>query len=100
MDRIVADVAADGITADELERGRTQYIAEYVYQSDNQEALARRYGWGLAVGQTIADIEAWPDRIAAVTLADIRTVAERHLDLRRSVTGLMLPLPPAPRAAA
>ena len=35
-----------------------------------------------------------------LVLADIRSAAERHLDLRRSVTGLLLPLPPAARAAA
>ena len=51
----------------ELERAKTSYIAEYIYENDNQASLARRYGWGLAVGRTIEQIDGWPDAISKVT---------------------------------
>jgi zinc protease len=46
------------------------------------------------VGRKIEDVEQWPDRIAKVTAADILKVARTYLDMRRSVTGTILPVPP------
>ena len=51
--------------------------------------LANWYGASLATGMTLADIEAWPDRIEAVTPADVAGVL-RYLDARRGVTGFLL----------
>jgi zinc protease len=92
IDAALDEVKAGGITEAELNRAKASYIAEYVYESDNQSTLARRYGWGLVVGRTIADIDAWPDRIAKVTLDDVRKAAATHLDVRRSVTGTLIPV--------
>jgi zinc protease len=100
IDAVLADVMANGVTEAELTRAKSNYIAEYVYDSDNQSSLARRYGWALVVGRKIADVEEWPDRIAKVTSADVQKVARTYLDLRRSVTGTILPVAPdAPPAA-
>jgi zinc protease len=94
LDKVLAEIRAGGITEAELDRAKKSYLAEYVYQSDNQATLARRYGWSLTVGRTMADIEQWPDRIANVTLADTAKVAAKYLDIRRSVTGTLLPVSP------
>ncbi|MEQ1718928.1 MAG: pitrilysin family protein [Hyphomicrobium sp.] len=91
VDEVFADVAKNGVTAAELERAKNSFIADYVYESDNQATLARRYGWALAVGRTLTDVEAWPGRIAKVTLEDVKQVAAEYLDQRRSVTGYMVP---------
>jgi zinc protease len=93
IDGVIADVAANGVTEAELDRAKKSYLAEYVYQSDNQASLARRYGWALTVGATIKDIEEWPDRLSKVTAAQVQA-AVRHLDIRKSVTGTMLPEAP------
>ena len=34
-----------GVTEAELNRAKSNYIAEYVYDSDSQSSLARRYGF-------------------------------------------------------
>jgi zinc protease len=94
MDAVLAEVRKDGVTQAELDRAKKSYLAEYVYETDNQATLARRYGWSLTVGRTVADIEEWPDRIAKVTLADVQKAAARYLDIRRSVTGTLLPVAP------
>jgi zinc protease len=91
IDAVLRDVRKNGITAAELERAKTTYVAEYIYQSDNQSTLARRYGWSLVVGSSIADVEEWPDRIRKVSLDDIKAVAAKFFDIRRSVTGTMIP---------
>ena len=54
--------------------------------------MARIYGSTLTTGGTIEDIEAWPDRIKAVTPAQVRDVAARYLVPNRSVTGYLLPV--------
>ncbi len=94
IDAVLADIVANGVTEAELERAKKAYLAEYIYESDNQATLARRYGWGLVVGRTVEDIEAWPERISKVTREDNQTVAARYYDPRRSVPGTLLPVPP------
>jgi len=96
-DKVIAEVIANGVTPKELESARSQYIASYVYESDGIGALARRYGWGLVNGQTIADIEDWPNRLRAVTAADIKAAAATYLVAKASVTGwLQQPVEIAP----
>jgi len=89
IDDVLDDVIANGVTQEELERAKRVYLASYIYQTDSQVALARRYGYGLSIGQTIKDIEAWPDRISKVTRGDIAEVAGEYLDIRQSVTGYL-----------
>ncbi len=92
IDAVLAEVKANGVTDAEIERSKKAYIAEYIYESDNQATLARRYGWGMVVGRTIAEIDAWPEDIARVTKDDIKAVAAKYLDIRKSVTGTLLPV--------
>jgi zinc protease len=99
IDAVIADLKANLVTQQELDRAKKAYIAEYIYESDNQSTLARRYGWGLVSGSTIAKIDAWPQELAKVTAEQIRDAAIKHLDLKRSVTGTLSPLPAEPAVA-
>jgi len=76
--------------SDELERAKTRLIAEAVYAEDNQATLARWYGSALAIGQTVEDVRAWPDRIRAVTADTVQNAARAWLDRRHSVTGYLV----------
>jgi zinc protease len=49
------------------------------------------YGWALVTGRTVEDVNQRAERIAAVTADDIKKVAKKYLDIKRSVTGLMIP---------
>ena len=90
IDVILADLIAHGVSTDELDRAKTRLIADAVYAEDNQATLARWYGAALATGQTIEDVHSWPDRIRAVTAADVQNAARTWLDRRRSVTGYLV----------
>jgi zinc protease len=92
INAVFDDIAANGVTAAELERAKNSYVAEYIYDNDNQASLARRYGWALAIGRTIPQIEEWPEDIRKVTLDDVKKAASTYLDARRSVTGILKPL--------
>jgi zinc protease len=90
IDGILAEVIAHGVSTDELDRAKTRLIAEAVYAEDNQATLARWYGSALAIGQTVEDVRAWPDRIRAVTAEAVQNAARTWLDRRRSVTGYLV----------
>jgi zinc protease len=100
MDQVLAEVRENGVTTEELERARNAAIADIVYGSDNQVAMANHYGWSMATGQTVEDVEARPKRLAAVTLDDVKAVALKYLDIRRSVTGQLIPVPSQTASAA
>jgi zinc protease len=90
IDSVIADVGKNPVHAEDLERVKTQLIAEAIYAQDNQEALARWYGGALTTGLSIADIRSWPDRIRAVTADQVRAAAQQWLDKKRSVTGYLI----------
>ena len=99
LDAIVADVRQNGVTQEELERAKSALEAQRVFESDNQTTLANRYGQGIALGRSVADLDAVPSRIQATTLDDMKRVAAEFLSPERSVTGtLTLPAKAAPSA--
>jgi zinc protease len=90
VDRVIADVAQNPAKSEDLERVKTQLIAEAIYAQDNQATLARWYGAALTTGLSIEDIRSWPDRIRAVTAEQVREAAQKWLDKKRSVTGYLI----------
>jgi zinc protease len=91
IDAEIARILDSGVTAEEVERAKKSLIADYVYEADGQSNLARRYGWSLATGATIKEIEEWPDAVRRVTVEEINAAARAYLDKRRSVTGWLMP---------
>src|ERR1700760_3150741 len=90
VDKVIADVAQNTVRAEDLERVKTQLIAEAIYAQDNQATLARWYGAALTTGLSIEDIRSWPARIRAVTAEQVRDAAQKWLDQKRSVTGYLI----------
>ena len=90
IDGVIADVAQNPARSEDLERVKTQLIAEAIYAQDNQATLARWYGGALTSGLSIDDIRNWPDRIRAVTAEQVREAAQKWLDKKRSVTGYLI----------
>jgi zinc protease len=90
IDSVLAEVVEKGVTSAELERAKTRMIADATYAQDSQATLARWYGAALTTGGTVAQVQAWPDRIRAVTAAQVHDAARRWFDKRRSVTGYLV----------
>ena len=89
-DAVIAEVISKGVSADELDRTKSRLIADATYAQDNQATMARWYGAALMTGATVDDVKRWPDRIRAVTAAQVQDAARKWLDKRRSVTGHMI----------
>ncbi|KQU54268.1 zinc protease [Bosea sp. Leaf344] len=91
LDAVLAAFLEQGPSEIELARARTRLVAETVFARDNQSSLARIFGSSLAVGETVADVLAWPERIEAVPREAVVAAARRYLRPDRAVTGLLLP---------
>ena len=87
----IADLLAEGITEVELERAKSRMAADLIYARDSVSSIARWYGASLAVGLTIEEIEAWPERIAAVTVEQVNAAARAVFVPQTEVTGVLLP---------
>jgi zinc protease len=93
LDAQVQKLLTDGASEDEVERAKQRMRAAAVYARDSLSTGARVIGAALTTGQTIADVEAWPQRIGAVTAAQVNAAARAILLPDRAVTGLLLPKP-------
>ncbi|NHB75745.1 M16 family metallopeptidase [Rhodobacter calidifons] len=87
LDRVLAEFLEQGPDPAALERIRTQVRAGEIYARDSVENLAHRYGQGLSVGLTVADIDGWDEALGEVTEADVMAAARLVLDRRNAVTG-------------
>jgi zinc protease len=91
VDAEIARLLVDGVTEEEVSRAKKALQAESVKARDSLSGPARIVGRALVSGGTIDEVEAWPDRIGAVTVADANAAAKAAFDLNYSVTGLLLP---------
>jgi zinc protease len=100
IDATLAEVAANGITDQELARAKTRLVADTIYSWDDQFTLARVYGAALANGLSVETVRGWPDRIRAVTAEAVQEAARNFLGPRGAVTGYLIkqPAPPEKRS--
>jgi zinc protease len=89
-DAVIADVIANGVSAEELERAKSRLVADAIYTQDNQASMARWYGGALMTGATVDEVKRWPVRSRAVTATQVKDAARKWLDKRRSVTGYLI----------
>ena len=90
-DAIVAELLADGVTQEEVDKAVNRLIKSTAFAQDSQQSLARIYGSALAIGSTVDDIQLWPSRLRKVTPDDVMAAARKYLRLERSVTGTLRP---------
>ena len=91
MEAEVAKLLKDGVTTDEVARAKRRMQADAVFARDSLRAGARALGSALASGQTIEDVESWPERIGAVTAEAVTEAARTVLSKDTGVTALLLP---------
>ncbi|QJE74884.1 insulinase family protein [Aerophototrophica crusticola] len=96
MEAEVARLLKDGVTAEEVETAKTRLRREAVFARDSLQGPAEAFGYALATGQTVEDVEAWPDRIGKVTVEQVNAAAKAVLSQQDHVTGVLLPDPNAP----
>ncbi|KAF0145652.1 MAG: mitochondrial processing peptidase [Rhodospirillaceae bacterium] len=89
----------EGVTSEEVKRAKSHLQIEIVYTLDSLEAVAETVGSFISHGQTMADVMAWPERIAAVGPEDVMAVAQLVFGESPRVNGFLLPVSePVPAA--
>lgn len=91
LDEEIARLLSEGVSEDEVARVKQRMLAEATYARDSLSGVARIFGVALTTGQTVADVEAWPERIAAVTREQVEAAARAVLVRQHSVRGRLLP---------
>jgi len=66
-------------------------VREAVFARDSLAFPGYAFGQAIASGQTIEDVESWPERISAVTVQEVNESLRKLLSSGRRVTGLLLP---------
>ena len=91
IDAEIAKLLNSGVTVNEVKRAKKRLLAGAIYARDSLRRGARAIGTALTTGQTVEDVETWPEHIKAVTVDRVNEAARAVFKLSNSVTGLLLP---------
>ena len=89
----IARLLSEGVSDAEVAAAKRRKRAGAIYARDNLRTGPRLFGTALSIGRSVAEAEAWPERIAAVATAEVNAAAREVLRELRSVTGVLLPEP-------
>jgi zinc protease len=91
VDMVIKDLVKNGVTDAEVADAKTRLQAQAILSRDSLDGPAQSIGEALATGQTIDDIENWPEDIAAVTTAEVNDAMRAVFGSNLSATGWLLP---------
>jgi zinc protease len=98
IDDEIAKLLKDGVTDQEVQDAKHRMQISAVKSRDSLSGAADLVATRIATGSSLADIQAWPDRIGAVTAADVLAAAKLVLVPNNSATGELLPKPGVPHS--
>jgi len=84
-------VLSEGISAAEVDRVKNRLQASALYSRDSLSGVARIIGASLVAGRSLEEIQAWPERIGAVTPEEIMAAARQVFKDDAGVTAVLLP---------
>ncbi|MDA0676267.1 MAG: pitrilysin family protein [Proteobacteria bacterium] len=91
IEREIAALLSDGVTENEVDKAKARLRAQAIYARDSLTTGANVLGRAIAIGQSVDDVEAWPERIAAVTATEVVQAARAVLVNERSVSTFLYP---------
>ena len=80
-----------GVEAEEVAQAARRMQASAIYSQDSLSGPANIVGTALAIARTLDEVAAWPDKLGAVTPAEVAAAARAVLVERNSATGILLP---------
>lgn len=89
----IALLLEEGVSEAEVAAAKKRLSAGAVFARDNLSTAPRIIGTALTTGSSLEAIEAWPERIEAVTAEAVNAVAKKVLREEQSVTAYLLPKP-------
>ncbi|MCZ8253090.1 MAG: pitrilysin family protein [Hylemonella sp.] len=92
----VARIAREGVSAAELERVKTQWVAGEVYKRDSLFNQAREIGTYWVLGLPLDTNDRLLTRLRAITAEQVQSVAARYFGEDQLTVATLLPQPPDP----
>lgn len=86
----IAKILKEGVSTEEVERAKKRMQASAVYARDSAGRGARALGAALASGQSIEDVESWPDRIGTVTADQVNAALRAILKDEGALTATLV----------
>ncbi len=93
LDKEIATLLKDGVTDQEVADAKHRLQIAAIKARDSISGPTFIVAEALGKGRTLADVQAWPERIGAVTAADVLAAGRQVLRPENSVTGTLLPMP-------
>ncbi|MFY7960919.1 MAG: M16 family metallopeptidase [Elsteraceae bacterium] len=91
VDRVIDDLLKNGATQEEVTRAINRSRNAALYALDSLPGAARTLGVALATGGGLAQVEEWPERLAAVTAEQVTAAARAVLKRDVAVTSVLRP---------
>ena len=92
VDGVIQDLLKNGVTDAEVADAKTRLQAQAILARDSLMGPAHSIGEAVATGQSIDDVESWPDNIAAVTKDEVNEAMRGVFGKDATgVTGWLLP---------
>ncbi len=92
VDTVIQTLLKGGVTDAEVADAKTRLQAQAILARDSLDGPAHSIGEALSTGQTVDDVENWPDDIGAVTTAEVNDAMRAVLGPDgASATGWLLP---------
>ncbi|TVR83234.1 MAG: insulinase family protein [Rhodospirillales bacterium] len=91
VEAVLAEILDSGFTEVEVDRAKRRLLADAVFARDSADTAAQVLGQTLAIGLSVEDVEAWPERIGRVTLEEAGAALGVVIDRNRSVTTWLRP---------
>jgi zinc protease len=90
---IVKTALEGGISDDAVARAKARMQSAASYARDSLSGPARLVGQALVIGRSLDELQAWPERIGAVTVDQVREAARFIIHDETAVTGILMPGP-------
>lgn len=81
---------AQGITQEELEKAKTQYLKDFIFENETTDGTASSIGYNVTIG-SLQDYLEHVSRVEKVSLDDVQNALNRYIDLNRAVMVELLP---------
>ncbi len=85
------DIAKTGLDAATVDRAKQRMQRTAIFAREGLMVPGYAFGMALTTGHTVADVEAWPDRINAVTTDQVNAALREVAGTKRQMLGALLP---------
>ena len=86
----IEKIKKEGITPEELDKAKTQYLKDFVFEDETTDGAAGHIGYNVTIG-SLKDYTDHVNHIQKVSQADVKAALNQYLDFNRAVWVATLP---------